>query len=162
MADPQPLADRLIYAAALAIFRKHERALEEFRLLGQHAHARLWRALVARGMREHRRTQVRPAHASGAKGECIGISQTPTREPFCTLDSPKDREILRLSRESLPLEYQSFRFTTAQLNVGLRPILHRDGANMGLSLLISVGPFVGGGLWQAVIQRPSTLIDDVK
>ena len=68
MADPQPLADRLHYAAAVAIRDLHANELTEFWCHGQHVHARLWRELVARDMKPHRRTQVRPALAKGARG----------------------------------------------------------------------------------------------
>ena len=36
-------------------------------------------------------------------------------------------------RETQPLEFRQYRFSTAQLNRGLRPKLHRDAANLGPS-----------------------------
>ncbi len=63
--------------------------------------------------------------------------------------------------QGVPPSHQGIKSSTAQLNVGLRPILHRDGANLGRSLTISLGLFVGGGLWQAQTQRPTSLQRDI-
>ena len=71
------------------------------------------------------------------QGECIGISQSPTRVAYCSEATTADIELLAMIRETLPLEFRLYRFSTAQLNRGLRPKLHKDAANLGPSLTIA-------------------------
>jgi hypothetical protein len=102
-----------------------------------------------RPMRQHPRTQVVPVSSSMAKGECIGISQSHNKRVYCSRPSVADIALVSLIRETLPPALQSRNFTTIQLNRSLRPKIHRDSANVGLSMTLSIGPFMGGGLWQS-------------
>ena len=119
---------------------------------------------MARKMRAHPRTQVVPdgGRAGEVFGECIGLSRTPLRVPTCSVVTSENVTLLALVRASLPPELRRFGFSTAQLNRGLRPKVHCDNANLGISLTISLGPFAGGGLWQSTVMWPSRLARDTR
>ena len=155
MRAPQPRADALLFAAARALHQCHQKDLDDFWHFSGHRLARLWRMLMSRNMRSHPRTQVVPDRAKGVQGECIGISQSQARRAYCTKASPADVELLSLIRSTLPPKFRDFGFSTAQLNRELRPKLHRDSANLGSSLTIALGPYVGGGLWQSQGPHPT-------
>jgi hypothetical protein len=149
MSRTQLLSDALLHAAALALFRFHQSDLEKFWMLNDHPMARLWRTLTKRPMRQHPRSQVVPASSSMAKGECIGISQSQEKRAYCSQPTVADIALVSLIRDTLPPELKSFTFTTIQLNRSIRPKIHRDSANVGLSMTLAIGPFMGGGLWQS-------------
>ena len=97
-----------------------------------------------------------PANAVHVQGECIGHSQDSRRSAFCSASAPANIARVRLVRESLPDQYRDLACSTVQINVGLRPKPHRDAANVGASLTISLGPFTGGLLWQATSYHATT------
>ena len=45
------------------------------------------------------------------------------------------------------LKHPSVKYTSIQFNEGLRALDHVDGSNVGLSLILSLGPFFGGWTW---------------
>ena len=51
---------------------------------------------MQRAMPPHRRTQVTPAGALDVQGQCLGLSQTSERQPYCTAASPADVALIRL------------------------------------------------------------------
>ncbi len=110
-----------------------------------------------------KRTQVLPAHAAGVQGECIGVSQNAKRSVYCSSATSANGALMELIKGSLLAHLRDFAFSTVQLNMGLRPkiILHRDAASVGGFLTISLGPFVGGLLWQATLQKPEDFANHV-
>ena len=116
--------------------------------------AELWRAIQVRESRLHPRSQVVPQGAAAVHGECVGISQSPRRDVYCTAATLQNAAFVALVRASLPKEHADFAFSTIQVNPGLRPLVHRDSANLGQSLTIGLGPYTGGSLWQALVDAP--------
>ena len=162
MPRPQPRSDCVLYAAAAAIWMAHQGALADFWTRAEHPLASLYRLVMARHFGRHKRTQVLPTGAVGVEGGCIGLSQSVDRVPFCSRPTADNRDLVRLIRESLPAEHRCFSFTTVQVNKGLRPKPHRDSANVGASLCVSLGPFTGGVMWQALGQEVLVFEQDAK
>ena len=161
MRPPQPEADTLLYAAAVALHGRHRATLDHFWHYATHPLACLWRTLMVRRMPSHKRTQVAPRHAAGIQEECLGISQSSAREAYCSRASAEDIELVELIRSTLPQELARFSFSSIQLNRGLRPILHRGAANVGGSVTIALGPYAGGTRWQTAVARPTSCARDV-
>jgi hypothetical protein len=153
-------ADALLFVAASVIHQQHEHALNQFWHFSGHKLACLWRAVMLRPMRAHPRTQVVPGQATNVQGECLGVSRGASRRVYCSEANNADKDLIALIRATLPSEHRAFQFTTAQVNRGLRPKRHRDGANVGSSLTIAIGPYVGGTLWQATSASPTCCARD--
>ena len=153
--------DKLLYAAALALHRRTQQQLLTFWCEDAHPLAQLWRDIQMRETRRHPRSQVVPQGAVAVHGECVGISQSPSRKVYCTAATEQNVAFVALVRASLPQEHADFKFSTIQINRGLRPLVHRDSANLGHSLTIGLGPYVGGSLWQALVDEPVDAVTQV-
>ncbi len=152
MPKPQPSSDALLHAAADALGGLRQQSLGQFRDVADHPLAELYRVVMRRQTGPHKRTQVVPANAVDVQDECVGLSQDSKRRAFCSASTPASVALVRIVRESVPGQLRDFSFSTMQINVGLRPKPHRDAANAGASLTVSLGPFTGGLLWQATTQ----------
>ena len=79
----------------------------------------------------------------------MGVSQSQNKRAYCSPYTVADAALVTLIKSTLPPEMKNFSFSTIQLNRSVRPKIHRDSANVGPSLTLAIGPFMGGGLWQA-------------
>jgi hypothetical protein len=162
MPRPQPLSDNVLYAAAATLGTAHRGALEDFWSNAEHPLASMYRLVMARHYGPHPRTQALPTGAEGVEGGRVGLSQSASRVPYCSSASAANCDLVRLIRRSLPPAWQHFSFTTVQVNKGLRPKPHRDSANVGESLCVSLGPFTGGLMWQTLGQEALVFERDVR
>ena len=115
MRAPQPRADALLFAAASALHRLLRKELDDFWRRSPHGLARLWRMLMQRDMRPHRRTQVVPDRATSARGECIATSQGSSHAAFCSRAVPSDISLLAQAPSTLTPEDRHFAIFTAPL-----------------------------------------------
>mgnify|MGYP002807309439 CR=1 FL=1 len=89
------------------------------------------------------------------------MSQNAKRSVCCSAASAANVALMELFRGSLPAHLRDFALARCNLIRCSDPQLHRDAASIGESLTIFLGPFVGGLLWQATLQRPDDFVDHV-
>ncbi len=160
---PQPTSagaaitsDNMLFRIA-AILHDHDADHIERHWQTSNSHAALlFRTIVDIELPFLVRSQVRREMGSSmARGACFGASRTPhspTRPSQLAFKTGhgqgKDTTIesaLRHITRSIALYDPLFRYTSIQINQGLRATMHIDSANVGPSLFSELGPLRGGG-----------------
>ncbi len=152
-------SDHMLYRIA-AILHEHDADQRERFWHSSHSpEALLFRSINDMCLPCLARTHVRREMGSAAvRGACFGASRTrhsTTRASQLTFktslgqghDTDIERALLHIT-SSIALQHPLFKYTSIQINQGLRATMHIDSANVGPSLFCELGPFFGGGLWE--------------
>ena len=106
--------------------------------------ARLYRELRDLQLPPHPRETVSTVPGDPSiRGACAGVTWGCTKVTYCA-GIRHIHTALELIRECAAIADPDFRYTSIQINQNLRAKMHADTANAGPSMIISLGPFVGG------------------
>jgi len=109
-------------------------------------------------------------------GRMIAIANPIKSQSFgMVINRLKDRYNLSVSaqNEKFPQCYQAlkeianiidpdFQYNTSTLNKNVKARLHRDGSNVGISMIIAIGDFTGGGLYVENLETGEMELHDIK
>ena len=89
-----------------------------------------------------------------SRGQCFGLSVDPRGAPRACSFSSKSADLVRAVVTSIAAKYPGFCFTSMQVVLNARALLHVDKGNCGPSLTLALGPYQGGQL--AVLEEDAT------
>jgi len=110
------------------------------------------------------------------KGKNVAIGNSIKSQSFgLVINRLKDRYNLSLSaqNEKFPECYEAlkeianiinpnFKYNTITLNKNVKALAHRDGSNVGTSMIIGIGDYSGGGLYIENLQTHELILHDIK
>ena len=154
-ARASPQADRILYHAAHVVSQNNTGTSSYWDNSNDYV-AVLYRAVMDMQLPAARRPSI-AQYSDDTKGAVFGVTACAALGPYSRGGGPKVKFVLSKIVETLALEHPSFCFSSVQINVGLRAKIHVDSGNIGPSCFLELGPFVGGGLWQAGDDGPTIL-----
>lgn len=146
MAGPAVGAAELLYYRACASLMDAS-AVEEHRSWheGTDLQSNIFRAIQKLKMPAMTRTVAQDA-ADDVRGVCLGLTAGPNRSAYIKPMPSGGVDVAKLIGQLLAQHDPNFTYASIQLIINARSQLHVDRANVGPSLALSMGLFIGGEL----------------
>lgn len=159
--DPSvPLAEALIERAA-QISHDHLMNNEKWYWMNDIAPtAQLLRLVHASNFSKTKREIATKPIPDEATGQCLGVTWTPDKQPYCGTHHNAERIINLINHilDDSP-DGKHYRYTSIQINGLTGAAIHTDRHNLGIDKAIALGPRAAGWLLEISNSDPSILLD---
>ena len=140
--------DMVLLSAASVVHRSSCSQLDSYWSMSDDVLARIYRGIIAANMLPQRRPDVNSAGTGLVVTGC-SLGFTWNRQKGVVMAQHPDLDyVATLIFANITSVAPHFKFTSLYMNDGLHSKIHADKANICPSLVISLGPFVGGLVWQ--------------
>ena len=143
--DVVSVAERLMYKCALTAYANWNGALMNRWNTSNDDVCVLFRRARALKLPAMART-VSVGAAGTARGQTFGLTFSNRNAPYVMHGTAKSKELIREVARQIGKTDPQFRFTSLQVGLNARSLLHCDKNNAGISKAIALGPFEGGHL----------------
>ena len=108
---------------------------------------RIYRAMEQIEWQPLKRDNVKAGSNSSTGGCCLGVSRGAKEvKPYIYMPA-RYQKFAHMIMAPAKEAYPTFTYTSMQISLGLAAGLHTDGANLGPSIVVALGPHTGGQLW---------------